>query len=96
MTLTQQWRYLYLTGSSFYILFLANGIVSYKTSHFSEQGLFGPMHSARSKWLRPNRPRPTESARAKRLRPKSRVRVIFSRLYVRLNRTCSLVLNEIR
>ena len=34
MTLTQQWRYLYLTGSGFYILFPAKGIVSYKTSHF--------------------------------------------------------------
>jgi len=30
MTLTQQWRYLNLTRNSFYILFPAKGIVSYR------------------------------------------------------------------
>jgi len=35
MTLTQQWQYLNLTRNSFYILFLAKGIVSYRQIIFS-------------------------------------------------------------
>jgi len=52
MTLTQQWQYLNLTRNSFYILFPAKGIVSYR-------------------------------------------QVVSSRLYVRLNGTCSLAIRAL-